>query len=407
MIARRSHRVLLIAAGILMTLLIGAEALGHWAHNRGIGLMLEALGSRDSEFLGKSAQRDLEVGNFAAAEQKARKAVLHMPIHQKALRIQGMAQLAQKRPEGNETIRTAGLLGWRDVPTQAWLMMDNLQGGDARNAMNRADAVARRSGMRTELFSMMALFAGQPATQPILMERLQLNPDWRSDFFRYARQATADQAQVLDRLLRSLKAGSTPPTREEVAPVVRKLVDLGAFTQAEALASDMLGGSRTGSQNPVWDGSFSAAEAYEDPDYARTPFEWELGSAPGVTVFVSEEEGNGALYAQTNGSRDAVLASQTIRVPAGNHVLRFMVRSDRENALERFQWQITCVPGTVQLLPEVAVALTKDKPQVLEIPFTVPAEGCEGQTLRLRSESVIPRASASIRVDDVAVVARP
>ena len=388
-----------------MSLLLAAQGLGQWANNRGLGIMLEALGSRDADFLAKSAQRSFELRNYAAAEAVARRAVEGAPLHQKALRIVGMAQVAQGNPQGHETVRAAGLLGWQDVPTQAWLMIDALQRGQPQEAIFRADALARRAGVRPELLPLIVAFADDSTTLPTLLDRLELAPTWRRDFFRMASEATATQTNTRDMLLRRLQRGDAPPTREEVTPVVRRLVVLGDYDRADALATDLLGKPRSGSGNLVDDGGFALADVYRRPNNERTPFDWEIGSTRGATATVGASAGqdDGALYVDSNGAQPAVLATKVVRVPPGSYRFAFTVVSPDANALERFNWSATCLPGTQALLEETSAALVAGQARRVELPLTVPSSGCEAQTLRLHAKSTSPRETVGARFDDIEI----
>lgn len=404
---RRWRLVALAIIGALMSAHIAAEGIGRWVSNRGVDIVLAALGSQQSEFLADRAQRFFELRDYATAERVAREAVGGAPLNQKAVRVLGMAQIAQGNSRGNETLRAAGELGWQDVPTQAWLMLDSLQRGDAQAAMFRADALARRAGMRPELLQVIVAFARDDTTLPLLLERLELNPMWRHEFFALASNANPTEVESLALLLRRLEEGPAPPTREEIAPVVRRLVELAAYDQAEALATDLLRQSMSSEEEGLLgDGEFALPELYRARAQERTPFDWEIGSARGATAMVSDFRGGsegGVLFVDSNGAERTVLATKMIRIPPGPYRLGYSIESEDSAAFRRFQWSVVCMPGGETLTPEAEGALVPGESKRIELPFVVPPSGCEAQAVRLQAGFESPRNTVTAQFDDIEI----
>ena len=401
----RWSRILLVLLAIAMAAVLLVQGIGRWAFNRGIPTVLEMSGSQDADGYAKQGQRLFELGQYKVAEQYARTALKRSPMHQKALRTLGMAQVAQgKEAEGRRTMQAAGRLGWQDVATQTWLMWDALQLGQPGAALLRADALARRGTMATGLFKVFVTFGSEPRTRALLLRRLEKASEWRPDFFRFSTAATLAEAETAERLLRELKRGSAPPAREEVVPIVRRLAALGAFERAANLSSDLLGEPRANAADAIGDGDFKRFDIYGDRAVYRTPFDWEFGTTPGATAVVEQPDqpGDGALYVEANGARKAMLANKVVRIPPGPHLLSFTIRSPEKKALARFQWTVTCLSNGQQLLGDVTGFEISNQPTRRSLPFTVPA-GCPFQQLQLAALEAPERQAVSAYFDDVAV----
>ena len=401
----RWRKILLVVAGVAMAALILGEGLGRWGYERGAPGLLEVTGSQDAEVYAREAQRYFERARYDPAVQYARAALDRAPLNQKAMRTLGLSQVALGAQEqGRRAIQAAGRLGWHDVATLSWLMWDGLQRGDFRDSMLRADALARRGTMTSGLFKVIAGFGADDRTRPLLIDRLKIGSGWRGEFFRFANAATPSEADTAEMLLRELAKSPTKPVREEVAPLVRRMVALGAYDRALGLSRDLLGNPRPGIA--VSDGDFKQFDLYDERSLFRTPFEGELANTPGATAVVErpDDPEDGALYVESNGARNGVvLASKIVTAPAGSRQLTYTMRSSDRAAPERFQWELTCLgDGSALIGGTAAEPLPSDEPQQRSIAFTVPA-GCAYQQLRLVSRGAQQRSTLGAYVDNVAI----
>ena len=409
MIAERPRwqRLVAVALGIAMSVLLAMEGVGRWAFNRNMSSLIEISGSNNADSYARQAERLFAQHKYPLAESFALVALDRSPVNQKALRTLGMARTAMGRSDsGRRAMDAAGRLGWQDIATQTWLMWDAQQRQRPQEALARADALARRGAMAQGLFRVLVAFGADPATLPPLVKRLELASGWRPEFFVLAEGATLAEAQTADLLLRRLQRTSAPPLREEVVPVVRRLFDLGAYQQAEALAANLLGTKRASGANLVEDGAFANLEIYAARDIHRTPFDWNFSAPPrGASVVeLSDRPGDGALYVKTDGLRRWALATKVIRVGPGPRTLSFSVASDNADALERFGWTLTCLPGGQQLIPGGAPDVDIGKaPATVQRTFSVPASDCDFQILSLSSQTSSERDSVSATFDDVAI----
>ncbi|HEX8258270.1 MAG TPA: hypothetical protein VF589_11615 [Allosphingosinicella sp.] len=397
--------ILLILVGVAMAVVLMMQGVGRWAYARGIGGLLEISGSQDADVYSKNGQRYFEQHQYKVAEEFARAALNRAPLHQKAMRTLGMAQVAQGREEqGRRTMEAAGRLGWQDVATQTWLMWDSLQRGNTQAGLLRADALARRGTMASGLFKVFITFASAPESRRMLMQRLQIASGWRPDFFRFSDAATLPEAQTAEGLLRDLRKGPWPPAREEVVPIVRRLVVLGAYDRAANLSRDMLGEPRTNASNPVGDGDFKRFDVYAERPLYRTPFDWEFGVHPGATAVVERPDSpeDGALYVESNGAKTVMLARKVVRIAPGARQLAFTIRSSDAGAIERFRWSVTCLETGQQLIQGAMLAPATNVASQRGLAFTVPAD-CRFQQLQLSSAEAPQRQTLSAYLDNVAI----
>jgi hypothetical protein len=402
----RWQRLVALGLAIAMSVLIAMEGIGRWAFNRGIGSLLEISGSNNAESYARQAERLFAQRNYPAAESFALVALDRSPVHQKALRTLGMARTAMGNSNaGRRAMEAAGRLGWQDVTTQSWLMWDAQQAGKQKEALARADALARRGTMAPGLFRVLTAFAADPATRPLLLARMAKGPEWRVDFFKLSSSATLDEAALTEVLLRQLSRSPAPPARAEVVPVVRRLADLDAYGRAAALSSDLLREGPSAKGELIGDGNFRRFEIYAGKPADHTPFDWDLGDTPGATAVVERPDrpDDGALYVESNGARRAMLASKIVRIPAGAHRLSFTVRGPDPEALDRFRWSLTCVTGKDELMGSAALAPVSQAAGQRSVPFAVPARGCEYQRIQLIANEAAERRYVSAYFDDVSV----
>jgi pentatricopeptide repeat protein len=129
------------------------------------------------------------------------------------------------------------------------------------------------------------------------------------------------------------------------------------------------------------------------------PFNWTLSSSgPGV----AESAPGGALDVEYFGRESASLASQLLALAPGRYRLAMRVEGDAKGDGSRIEWQIGCAPNG----PALAAATLRDisyDPRDLTLDFTVPANGCEGQWLRLQGVAAEFPATQSARISELSL----
>ena len=138
------------------------------------------------------AQSLLAAGQRAPAAALARSIVLVDPTNDRAMRVLGLATEALgQHDRGAAIMRQAAALGWRDTPTQLWVLRDAVMRDDYVTVIQRADALARRnrSGELTQPLFRAAVT--EPHLRGALADSLADQPMWRGAFFADIRQKPA------------------------------------------------------------------------------------------------------------------------------------------------------------------------------------------------------------------------
>ncbi len=166
--------------------------------------------------------------------------------------------------------------------------------------------------------------------------------------------------------------------------LIRSLVDEGEYLKARSVWSRIAGlpaETASGLFNPE----------FRDSN-APPPFNWSLGSS-GAGVAEAE---NGGLRVLFFGRESAELASQLMLLPAGSY--RFGMRVSGELGTSGgIGWEIACLPGAAPVL-RLPLRMTSDR---LEGEFSIRAQGCPAQTLKLVAKGEEFAKSADFRLTDL------
>jgi len=323
----------------------------------------------------------------------ARQAVLGQPYDVVALRIAAQAaKLLGRDAESTALFRQAGGLGWRDPPTQAWMIEDAARRGDVDEIMQRADALERR-----QLFPELTrpvFFAAfvDPRMRKALVDRIGEQPSWRRSLFAdmYERLTVA-QAAGFAAFLQDMAAQGEPASPAEIAMFVDRLAKLQLFDEAQRVRHEFLGVPSAQLTQTPFDGGFSRS-ASGSAAASRTVFEWHIDGAA-----TNAEIDDGGLRV-TSGAGGVPLVAQMVLLTAGPHILRAQVTTSppmRDIA----GWSISCLPGSERLPlsgpaghgPTLALAM-----------FDIPTgDMCRAQMLTLRSFATEDGITATI--DNVAI----
>jgi len=320
---------------------------------------------------------------------EARQALARSPAEVAAVRRLALAEeSAGRASRATALMRLAGRLGWRDAETQAWLMRQDLGSGAFEEAFARADALLRRpvtDPARARAVAEVMAAVRNPAAAPVLARRLSERPWWRPGFLA---QLCADPsgARPAGAVLLALAATSAPPTAEERAPYVRRLVREGRIEAAYADWSRLSGAAAGAVRN----GGFESS-----PD--GTPFDWEIAGGGGVEAALAPrddgEDGrrreNRALWADVAGDAAPLVARQMLVLAPGAYRLEWRARGDGE----RMRWRVLCVEGSRILAKAPGVPATSGWRNGV-LAFEPAAQGCRALWIALVVEPGEGRASA-------------
>jgi hypothetical protein len=230
-----------------------------------------------------------------------------------------------------------------------------------------------REALLVEMTRLIAL----PDGRRELAAALARNPGWRRDFFSAAHSRPFDPADALDlyNQVRARRPAFTPS--HEYRLYLESLVRTGAVARARGLWLNTLDPDRRRRSALLFDGDFSGARALP-------PFGWVLAeSEQGRAEMV--RDGRAHLQVDYFGGSNEVLAEQILALGPGTYRLEFAVRSEEGVSGANLSWVVACYPGGT-MLNRFDLADLSGSYQRRAMSFTVPADRCNGQVLRLVGE---------------------
>ena len=327
------------------------------------------------------AEQQFRANDGAAAERLAAAAIADSPIEVVAVRTLGQARDARARGEGRTLMLLAARLGWRDRPTQLWVIEQALLAGEIEMALQRAEAMVRLQRDRELVFSMLRLLAMSPDNRRGLVRSLAANPFWRDKFLSPDETTSYPQLVSMARLLEDLNRTGSPPTLRDARFTIDGLAENWHFNEAGRLHALLF--PQPGS-NLVFDGAFERLGSDYRPGGAASSFDWLIFDADLSTAAIEREAGrdNRLLYAVAEGVTGGRLTQQNRALPPGSYSFSYRMRSDDREAPQRLRWIVRCARGGAPLVEMSTAPLRSAGWERRSGRFTVPS-GCEGQVLDL------------------------
>lgn len=282
--------------------------------------------------------RAIAAGDTAKALAVGKVAVLAAPIEPNNTALLGSALKAAKQADAAErTFRVAGKLGWRVPSTQAYWQMRALVVSDFATAALRTDALLRQQPSLLAERSLLDPLERNTNGREALVARMQLRPDWLTDYARNVADIPEDsllqRAVTLDLAAqRGVKVGC-----DNIGPVVTRLVGMNIVGIAEQLWRGHCALPRSG---VLFDGALSTLQLDQPP----SPFAWSLVGYSDVSVgLASASDGNGQqVQFESTASFPRRVLTQLVVVPAGHYRLSWAAgRSDGQPA-SGLRISVTC-----------------------------------------------------------------
>ena len=314
-----------------------------------------------------------------ASEVAGRRAFEIAPLKSDALRNLGLIADARGRQASAALIMSrAGRRGFRDVPTQAWLLQQAILRRDYGSAFLRVDALLRtQPDLSDRLFPLIGALLNEPDAIDPFSRRLATNPPWRASALHYLGRNATDLVPIVA-IYQALGRLGQSPTYNEVATLLERLIANGRYMTAYRLWMSFLPTyARTKMQEP-YDGRFKGLPG-------APPFNWDFSQTPEVTVEIARvgHSPETALYVQFPVATTTQLAQQLLVLPPGAYHLTGRLRVTGPAAGTTLVWTVRCEPAPTTLLAETRQSgdsVTNWIP--FSINFTAPA-GCDAQWLRL------------------------
>jgi hypothetical protein len=225
------------------------------------------------------------------------------------------------------------------------------------------------AGASVELVPALAHMAQDPSTARQMLPLLHGQPTLQEAVLESLVASGASEAVVLNVAGPSGQSVGSEPWK---SALLTRLVSSGAFGRAWELWKGFAGFRGSDDGKGLYDASFAGL-------LGPPPFNWEFStSGPGV----AERNRNHSLqvdyYAHDNGN----LASQLLMLKPGRYRLSMKASGDAPGEGSRLAWTVTCNAGDTALLQLPLTGVVSATKQFSGT-FTVPANGCPAQWLRL------------------------
>jgi tetratricopeptide (TPR) repeat protein len=251
--------------------------------------------------------------------------------------------------------------------------------GDFARALAHFDTVLRHNpAQRARVFPGLVELAADPARQAAFMTLLAKPVEWWPAFFIHAasKAPSVDTGRVLFNLQ---KGGPNAATPEMLRAWLARLQKEGLWLEAWFVWLDSLPKEQAARVGYLFNGSF------ETP-LSNLGFDWINPKHPGVmldTAGTYESSGDRALRVSFRGLRVQFQhLYQYLMLPPGDFHLQGRVRPDNLEAPQGMQWALYCVGRNEPIA--VTDRFRGSTPWTrFRTPFSVPAEGCPVQMLRL------------------------
>ena len=306
----------------------------------------------------------------------ARAALEQDPLTPEALTL--LARAAQEKDDdqrATDLMRLASRVNLRTLEPQIWLLDRDLRRGDVSAALRRIDILFRAQTLGPLVLALAPALTSQSYRAGFL-ELLRANPKWRSSVLDELSAKSSDLSG-LNALFASLQTGDNPPTSQELATFLTRLIDTGLLDQAYLVWTKSLPPERLRQQDYLYNARFQ---------YAMTnlPFDWVIEPVPEALIGVDTEDGRRILNVDFFGGRVAFQnVSHLLTLAPGSYRFSGLERSENLQNERGIWWRLFCVGKPADSLA-VTDLLSGDKSwREFAVDFEVPKDNCPYQKLLL------------------------
>lgn len=291
----------------------------------------------------------------------------------------------------------------RDLRIRTWLADRHIAAGEYPQALAQLDVILRLSpDARKALPAAMAGWADDPAFADALVDTLAASPTWRREMIAALRQAV-DRPGAGTVLAALRESGALREV--EFNQWLESLIRAGKWGLAYSHWASSLDRAPGSALPMLYNGGF------EQPPTNRG-FDWRTGGTSGTyTEFdaLPGASGQGARLVFLGRPVNGGDLEQVMHLPPGQWRLTFRARAVGLRSDQGLRWTLQCAGRSRPIATGERLDGTFEW-KAFHLAFTVPAQGCEGQWLRLSNPA--PRGSArmvsgELWVDDFSLGAAP
>jgi hypothetical protein len=382
--ARTLYTTVLVAAGcaLLWLGLANATSLVLGKKNPALAMRLGFTSAQTKATLALSiVTNNPTAKRLAEARQLAQTALRREPINATAAVVLGLIATMENRAAlGRKLVGYSEHVSRRNSVAQLWMIEDQVSRGDVAGALVHYDRAMRVSPeLRPTLIPILVQAAADPAVARPLAAILAGRPLWWPDALGPIIYRGSVPAITLPIVLQQVKLRpSNDQERTFLIAAMRRLVDAGAFRQADALYRTT-GGRPPVGDNLVYDGEFDAARYLP-------PFEWDLHSEGGFSATVQPRAGGGrALYLSVDQEHAGELARQLLQLKPGRYRFSALAGNIVGDTFERPQVKLLCAVADSRVVLDLHLGVAGEDGAPSQADFQVPASSCSAQWLTIAS----------------------
>lgn len=292
------------------------------------------------------------------------------PTAVEALNVLGVqAQMRSDNAEADRLFSYSIALSRRELGPQIWSIEKAVAQGNIDQGLHNYDIAMRASEeARQILFPVLATAIAEPRIRDRLVGLLANEPVWGQPFLQFASTNGGDPAAVVGLLREGTERGLSIAEADRTR-VLNRLVARGLMEQAWAYYQTI---RRNADRSRSRDPNFSLGT--DTP----SPFDWNVGSTPGLSAAILRGGDGGFLdFAVPAGTR-ATVVRQVQMLPLGNYQLQGRSRGIDQPDRSRPFWTVSCRGGSE--LARVDVPNSGEGAADFSYKFSVPL-GCPVQTL--------------------------
>lgn len=309
------------------------------------------------------AEQQFSNHQVGAAIESSRRALRQTPLPVVAVRTLARALDTQRPAGGEHAWQIASTMGWRDPPTQLWALLRALSNGEAEIFVMRADALMRTQPDDPKMISAIRQALIEPRIRKALLQRIALDPDWRSRLFTSDHPLTGRELKGTILALRGLGTTKAPPARSELHDSILGLIAEGQFEAAAALDAELVHGTPDPG-SLIDDGGFERTADRTD----RTPFDWTPVKSASL-----EQSGGQRSMLLTRTSHRVPLVRRLVQLRPGGYRLTYAMKGDA-NAPASIGITVRCIQSKAALAVSSREPLAGPQWQQRSLEFEVPAQ---------------------------------
>ena len=268
----------------------------------------------------------------------------------------------------------------RDVSAQSAAFKILIDSKEYSEALYRLDGLIRaKPEKNTELMATAIAFGENAETMPFLIEVLAQNPPWRGNFLSLFCEKSFSENNVY-RLFSAVNRTTSPITKIELRPFLRRLFQDGSYEKANYVWLDFLSTLELRRVATVFDGGF-------DLELGNLYFDWTfeplknvdlriIPRAPGSTDRVLQIE-------FANGRSAFNQLTQILQLAPGNYLFSGEAKADQLQNEQGLVWRINCISPSDEMVMQSSPTRGTVGWAYSEKNFTVPQQNCRIQRLHL------------------------